>query len=187
MNCGLLVRLPSSLSFKSVLSVGKWNERRRRGESGWQKVPLPDSNPQIPRDALMTPSVLNPGLLVPAWEANRWWRPAGDVFTFSVGAARRAAWAQLQNCKNVESKWRVLCALCTAGGWRHQRKHLYICALRYLNTNKHKPLFNRWHAGELAQLALLLQHVWQKPLPALKNPNRHKNSELDVSRWVDPG
>lgn len=142
--------------------------------------------PTDSRDALMTPSVLNPGLLVSAWEANRWWRAAGDVFTLSVGAARRAAWAQLQKAVRM---WRIneelhvsQRALCTAGGSRHRRKHLYTSALKTQTIIQ--PVSRSWISSVSSATVV---HVWQKPLPALKNPNWDKNMELDVCRWVDPG
>lgn len=70
----------------------------------WQIWTHGASNPRVHRDALMKPSVLSAGLLVSAWEANRWWHTAGDVFTFSTGAARRAACAHTvtQWCENMD-------------------------------------------------------------------------------------
>lgn len=53
------------------------------------------------------PSVLNPGLLVSAWEANRWWQTAGDVFTFSV--ALHAALLEYTQLHNAVNMWRGAC------------------------------------------------------------------------------
>lgn len=88
----------------AVKRVGSPERRTTKGS-------LTDSNPRIHQDAPIKPSVPNPGLLVSAWEANRWWQTAGDVFTLSAGAARRAARAHAVTkcCRNVENKCRAAC------------------------------------------------------------------------------